>query len=282
MRDEKQQASGMREVSLPSQKRGPRPVVIVLILLLVACVAAGVAGGIYLMRTFTQIQDVENAQNIVPEIPSASNGSQAAPSSDKQTGTIDFEALQKKNADVYAWIYIPDTNVNYPVCQNAQDNAYYLTHGASGEASDVGAIFSEAQFNHKDFQDPVTVLYGHNGYGSTMFSDLHEYARSEFLDAHDKVYVYVPGRVYTYQVFSTFMAGDRHIMDVFNFQSSEGVAAFVDYLKEPGAIDAQVKDVDVKSDDKILVLQTCNTGAIESAGRYLVCGGLVDEQPTSK
>ena len=282
MGDRKQFTDGMREVSLPPQRRGPRPLVIVLVVLLVACVAAGIAGGMYLMRTFTQIQDVENAQNIVPELPSQSHGSQSSTSSNSQTGTIDFDALQKKNADVYAWIYIPGTNVNYAVCQNAEDNSYYLTHGPSGDSSDVGAIFSEAQFNHKDFQDPVTVLYGHNGYGSTMFSDLHDYEHRDYFDAHDKIYVYVPGRVYTYRVFSAFTAGDRHIMDVFNFQSSEGVSEFVDYLKKPGAIDAQVSNVEVKPSDKLLVLQTCNTGALESAGRYLVCGVMVDEQPTSR
>lgn len=267
-------------ISIP-EKRGIRPLVVVLVLLLVACIAAGVAGGMYLVKTYTQIRDVENSQNIEPALPASSTeGSNSQSSSSREGGTIDFEALQQTNPDIYSWIYIPDTNVNCPVCQNPTDNAYYLTHGPKGNESEIGAIFTEAQFNHKDFKDAVTVLYGHNGFASTMFSDLHGYERQDFYDAHDKVYVYVPGHVYTYQVFSAFSAGSRHIMDVFNLQTPEGVSAFVDFLKKPGSIDAHVKDVTVDSDDKIIVLSTCNTGALESTGRYLVCGVLVDEQST--
>lgn len=266
--------------SAAGQKRGPRPLVVLIVLLIVACVAAGVAGGMYLVNTYTQIKDVENSQDIVPTLPSSSSGSAAA-SSDKQEGTIDFKALQQTNSDIYAWIYIPDTNVNYPVCQNATDNAYYLTHGPTGNESDIGAIFSEAQFNHKDFQDPVTVLYGHNGYGSTMFSDLHGYERQDYFDTHENVYVYTPDKVYTYRVFSAFMAGSKHIMGTFDFASDAGISEFITFLKDPGAIDAHVSDVQVDVDDKLIVLATCNTGALEATGRYLVCGVLVDEQPAA-
>lgn len=31
---------------------------------------------------------------------------------------IDFESLQSQNDEIYSWIYIPDTNINYPVCRS--------------------------------------------------------------------------------------------------------------------------------------------------------------------
>lgn len=258
-------------------KRSRKPLVIVLVILLIACAAAGIAGAKYLLDTYSQIRDVENAQSIEPKLPV--NDKAASAQDPSKTGEINFDALQQQNPDIYSWVYIPDTGVNYPVCQSAQDNSYYLTHDASGAESQVGAIYSEAQFNHKDYQDRVTVLYGHNGYGSTMFTNLHNYERQEFLDGHDKVYVFTPEKVYTYQVFSAFTAGDRHIMDAFNFQDDEGFLSFANFLKNPGAIDAHVNDVEISAGDKLLVLSTCNTGALESTGRYLVCGVLIDEQP---
>ena len=254
------------------------PLVVLLIAVVVACLGVGVAGGRYLINTYTQIKDVENAHNIVPELPTQDAQEQQQSDDTIQTGTVDFEALREDNPDIYAWIYIPDTHINYPVCQRADSNDYYLTHTAEGEESEVGAIFSEPQFNHADMNDRVTVLYGHNGYASTMFSDLHEYGRRDYLDAHDKIYVYAPDGVRTYQVFSAFSAGERHIMDAFDFQSEAGFDAFLGYLKQPEAIDAQVTDAEVTADDKILILSTCNTGVVESQGRYLVCGVLVDER----
>ena len=35
---------------------------------------------------------------------------------------IDFAALQEENSDVYAWIYVPGTNVDYPVLQHPEDD----------------------------------------------------------------------------------------------------------------------------------------------------------------
>lgn len=33
----------------------------------------------------------------------------------KVENPIDFKSLQQQNSDIYSWIYIPNTNVNYPV-----------------------------------------------------------------------------------------------------------------------------------------------------------------------
>ena len=37
---------------------------------------------------------------------------------------IDFASLKETNPDIYAWIEIPDTNVNYPIVQSADDDSY--------------------------------------------------------------------------------------------------------------------------------------------------------------
>ena len=40
---------------------------------------------------------------------------------------VDFKGLKSLNEDVIGWIYIPDTEINYPIVHTA-DNDYYLDH----------------------------------------------------------------------------------------------------------------------------------------------------------
>ena len=255
-----------------AKKRKITPVVIALVVILVICLVGGIAGGMYLVNTYAQIRDVENSQAMEPALPAEVNESQPNP--------IDFASLGEKNSDIYAWIYVPDTNINYPICQSADNDEFYLDHNAAKEETELGAIFSERRFNHADFNDRVTILYGHNGFGETMFSQLHKFEASDFFNSHDRFYVYAPGHIYTYQIMSAFMSDDRHIMGKYNLQTNNGFAQFVSEMKNPDGIGANTRSIELSYESKILVLSTCNTGALEATGRYLVCGVMVDDQPT--
>lgn len=246
------------------------PMVVVLAVIVVLCLAGGIAGGLYLVNTYAQIRDVENSQSLTPALPEEMSEGQANP--------IDFDGLRAQNDDIYSWIYLPDTDINFPVCQSADDDSYYMTHTAAKQESELGAIFSEHRFNRTDLQDRVTILYGHNGFGDTMFTQLHRFEKSDFFNEHEKVYLYAPGHVFTYEIVSAFMADDQHLMGRYDFQSDAGFAQFVQDMKDPGVLGANARDVEVGADDKILVLSTCNTGALEATGRYIVCGVMVDDR----
>ena len=116
----------------------------------------------------------------------------AAPAAEEDArveNPIDFASLRVENPDIYAWIYIPDTNVNYPVLQNPTDDSYYLKHDKDGNYSEAGAIYSQLA-NKTDFSDPVTVLYGHNMNSGGMFATLHYFENKDFFDSHQDMYIY--------------------------------------------------------------------------------------------
>ena len=112
---------------------------------------------------------------------------------------IDFAALQEENSDVYAWIYVPGTNGDYPVLQHPEDDTYYLEHNMDGSKGLPGCIYTES-VNTKDFTDPNTVLYGHNMKNGTMFSDLKKYLNTDFLNSHRTVRLETADGVFLFTV----------------------------------------------------------------------------------
>ena len=188
---------------------------------------------------------------------------------------IDFEALQARNPDVYAWITVPGTQIDYPILQSPDDNSYYLTHTIDGEEKTEGAIFTE-NYNHTDMEDPNTVIYGHDMKNGSMFNGLHQFADSGFFEEHPYIYIYTPEHVLAYKVFAAYTYDDRHIMNSFDFTDKEVFEQYLDDIIHVRAMDANLReDVPVTSDDRIITLETCVGG--NSDARYLVQGVLIKD-----
>lgn len=195
---------------------------------------------------------------------------------------VDFDTLIKGNDDIYAWITIDDTKVDYPIVQNSTgDDEFYLTHSAIDKSYlKSGAIYTEA-CNKKDFSDPVTLIYGHNNFGDSMFTTLHKFEKKNFFDNHEFVYIYMPKKKLTYKIISAFKYDNRHIMNTNDFSDKENLSEFQQMILNPAGNNKNVRENIEKLDEnsKIIVLSTCITGDKES--RYLVCCLLVNEEETN-
>ena len=189
---------------------------------------------------------------------------------------INFQNLQEENPDVYAWIQIPGTAIDYPIVQHETDELYYLEHAWDGSASSGGAIFTQA-YNSKDFTDYNTVIYGHEMGNGTMFNDLHKYMDASFWQDHNTVVIYTPEKKLTYQIFAAVVYDDRHLMKSFQFLAPEDRQAFLDSLDDIKDLRSHIDDsVPVTSDSKLISLSTCL--GTESNHRYLVEAVLIDEE----
>ena len=199
----------------------------------------------------------------------------------KVENPIDFASLQAANSEIYAYIKIEDTNVDDPIVQSATDDEFYLRHTAEDKSwSASGAVYTES-VNTKTFNDRVTVIYGHNGYGDTFFTTLHRFEKEDFFNNHPYFYIYTPEKKLTYQVISAFKYDDRHIMNSFNFADTVQFLEFEQYLSNPSSALKNVRtqlDKELDEDSKIVVLSTCITN--QKSSRYLVCGVLVKDEQT--
>ena len=92
---------------------------------------------------------------------------------------VDFAGMWETNEDVYAWITVPGTVIDYPILQHATDNTYYLNYNIDGSYGYPGCIYTE-NMNSKEFTDNNTVIYGHNMKNGTMFAGLHKFEDAAF------------------------------------------------------------------------------------------------------
>lgn len=186
---------------------------------------------------------------------------------------IDFEALQEQNPDVYAWIRIPGTNVDYPILQRAEDNAFYLDHDIDGNPSKAGAIYTE-NYNSKDFNDPNTVIYGHNMKNGSMFRTLHNYEDRSFFDENRELTIYLPGVIRHYQIFAAYVSDNKHLLLSYNFKDEVVFNQYLGDIRNKRGMNAFIDtSMEITAEDKILTLSTCNKGI--DTQRYLVQAVLV-------
>lgn len=195
------------------------------------------------------------------------------PEADPVEIPIDFASLQAQNPDIYAWITVPGTNIDYPILQSATDNSYYLSHTIDGTESPEGSIFTE-NYNSKDFEDPNTVIYGHNMKNGSMFQNLHNYQDRDFFDNNRDVTIYTPDAIRHYKIFAAYLYDNRHILESFDFSNPW---VYKQYLNEIFSIRNMNSfidtDTEVGVEDKIITLSTCY--GTQHDVRYLVQAVLV-------
>lgn len=194
---------------------------------------------------------------------------------------VDFEALQEEFPDAVAWIRVPDTKIDYAIMQSGpgEDEDFYLTHNEDGKKKRDGSIYIQLR-NDADFTDPNTVIYGHNMANGTRFRAIHDFRNKEFFNEHQYIYIYIPGHVLTYRIYSLFTYGNQHLLTTYDFESETGFQSFIDHTLNPQASTKRVrKDVTPTTADRLITLSTC-TNASDRGERLLLVAVLEKDMPT--
>lgn len=194
---------------------------------------------------------------------------------------LDFAGLQEINPDVYAWIYVPDTSVNYPIVQRAGDAEYYLRRDLQGNHSTAGTIFTQ-YYNHKDWLDNLTVIYGHNMNDGSMFASLHYFEDSQFFQEHPYIYIYTPEYTLVYQVFAAYEFTDVHLLLSYTMNDYDSFALYLDQVLSLDGLHVNInRDMEVTADDRVITLSTC-MDVRKSDNRYLVQAKLSAVEKTAE
>ena len=189
---------------------------------------------------------------------------------------IDWEELYQENQDIYAWIYIPGTAIDYPIVQHPTDNEYYVNHNLDGTTGRPATIMTQ-NYNTKTFLDANTLVYGHNMKNGTMFRDLHKFEDEEFFKENLYAYIYLPEQVYVYEIFAEYTWSNELITVSYDFSMEEGFGEYLDKILAYRGKNGQFRDgVNLSTGNHLLTLSTCTTPT-DYDYRYLVQGVLIND-----
>lgn len=143
--------------------------------------------------------------------------------------SVDIKALQAENQDIFAWIYIPDTDIDAPVLQSTESDDYYENHNVYQQEDPEGALYTELA-NLKNMCDFNTVIHGKTTEDGKegLFSDLYRFADPEFFEKHEDVYLYLDGNLLTYTVIAAYERENTSLIRNYDFTFGSGCEQFLE------------------------------------------------------
>lgn len=186
--------------------------------------------------------------------------------------SISFAELQAMNPEVFGWLTVYGTNIDYPIAQGP-DNGKYVNTSVFGTYSLSGAIFLD-YLNDKDFQDFNSIMYGHHMEKQAMFGDLGSFSNKDFFDSRIYGNLYFSGKDHGLEFFA-FIKTDAYDGGVFTpcIQGKEAQQTYLQNLMDKAIY---TRDIGVSAEDHILLLTTCSSDSTN--GRDILAARITNER----
>lgn len=212
-------------------------------------------------EAYTRLQQQAELQT-VPSPMQAKEPEHAPPGADEAADaieeeilfpSIDFAFLTEQNPDTVGWVYIPDTNINYPVVQGA-DNRHYVSTMFDGSINKAGSIFMDYR-NNSDMSGRHTILYGHNMRNGTMFADILKYQDQAYYEEHPTGLYITPEKNYKFDIVAAHVASLADSAWQLEFVTEEDIQA---WLNEAIICSEFESSVQFSPGDRLMTLSTCS------------------------
>lgn len=173
----------------------------------------------------TDISNFEKLQEIVEEETNDTSDDSKEETKESAEKKRNIQPILLQNNDCIGWIFIPNTNINYPVMHTPNEPQKYLRLNFDKKYSSSGVPF----LDYRCSVETNLIIYGHNMKNGTMFSDLKKYLDSSFLDAHKTI----------------------------EFETADGISYFeIVEVKKTNCLDEAYNKI-IKQEKQYLLLSTC-------------------------
>ena len=160
------------------------------------------------------------------------------------------------NNDIVGIIKIDNTSINEPFAQTT-NNDYYLTHTLNKEYDKYGSIYMDYRIDLNDSKK--ILIFGHNSsiYNNDIvpFKELENYYEEDYYKNHKYITLILEQEIRHYEIFSVYVETSDFTYMNLNFNDEEDWYKHISKLKSKSLYNT---NVEINSDDEILILQTCS------------------------
>ena len=191
--------------------------------------------------------------------------SDTIPDEVRQSLVESAKSMNSAYPDAIGWLYIPNTNISYPVTQG-RDNEYYLSHAYDGSSLKAGTIFLDCRCENR-FMNPVNILYGHSMKNGTMFAGVLNFTESSYFDSHRYGWLATPETVYRIDFFSCAKTDCNDEL----YDGNTPILEWIPHICEKSVV---LKETDYADNDRFISLSTCSYESQNA--RTVLTGRLVE------
>ena len=184
------------------------------------------------------------------------------------------------NHDLVGWLFIEDTNIDYPVVQSKEDRTFYLSHDFYGNSNSNGQIIME------DNCDPYTpsynlVLSGHHMNSGAMFGRLGYYKDKNYWETHKIIEFDNLMARKRYVIFGAFYSADYN-----DYEKGFRYSADIQYRMDADLWLEKIREnqiyetgIEAEFGDEFITLTTCDHTK-RSNGRFVLVARRIREGET--
>ena len=171
-----------------------------------------------------------------------------------------YKELAAMNSDLFGWVTIEDTPIDYPVMFTPKNPEYYLRKGFNKKYSYSGVPFMDGNCkrdgNHY-------LIYGHNMKNQTMFGTLPKYLKKDYWQKHQIISFDTLTESREYQIMAVFRSkayskDETGVFRYYNYVDISKQERFESYVKNVLRESAFQTGITAEWGDELLTLSTCD------------------------
>ncbi|NCB93906.1 MAG: class B sortase [Clostridia bacterium] len=188
-----------------------------------------------------------------------------------QEDSLSFEELQRINPEVFGWLTVYGTNIDYPLVQAENDDKYINTN-AEGNYSLSGSIFLSYQ-NKKDFTDFNSIIYGHHMEKHVMFGDIGNFKQENHFNKYKYGNIFYDGKEHGLEFFA-FLEVDAYDGSIYAppIKNDEDKKILLDNIREKATHYREIGNLGIE--DHLVLLSTCTSESTN--GRHILVGRITE------